>query len=299
MSLLEELAPILIACAVVALGAAGALGVRVALRRRAGRELGVDIPRCVRVRLEREQMSPGQLALGLPRWERAKADGTRDLRTGSMEIVRPASTIRVGRWLLADTSPFTIYHLALRLREAGTDVAPCPQELDKLARVGAAAEGRLAARSVDELVARFSECPTDFELLCADLLRSLGREVEVTPPSNDGGYDLRATDPGTGRTCIVECKCYARGRSVSRPLVQKLVGANDAVGADAMLFITTSSFSAGAREYAAQVGVGLVDGDELVRLCAEAWGGERRPAVSERDAWLTDAEIRLLFPADM
>lgn len=286
---------------VVAVGLAAACvgSWRAGLRLRAGRELGVRVPRAVRVRRGRDDVRPGRLSLGIPCWEHAKADGTRDLRTSGLAIVRPASVVRVGRWVLACGDPFSAYRLACALRDAGTDVAPCEQELAKLSRLATEAELRRGARNVDELVARFRDRPTEFEGFCAELFRALGYEVTVTPPTGDGGYDLLIVDPATGEGSIAECKCYARGRSVGRPLVQKLVGANDAVGAAGMLFLTTSAYSAGAREYAGQVGVTLVDGPGILALCERAWGEGRAPRPTERDARLTPAEIRLLFPPDM
>lgn len=298
----SEVEPLaLLVAAIVALVVAvlaGRVAWRAWLRRRASAELGVPVPRTVSARRDAACPSPGTLRLAYPRWARAKADGTRDRRTNSLAVVRPPSVLRAGGWRLEDTSPFTVYHLALRLRDAGRPVSLCDEEREKYLRLRDRARDRRCARSADGLVARFHSRPTDFESFCAELYRALGYEAHVTPPSRDGGFDLRLVDPD-GRSCIVECKCYARGHSVGRPQVQKLRGANDVEGAERMAFVTTSGFSAEAERYARQAGVELVDGAALTALCDRAWGRAQEADVPEEDARLTDAEIRLRFPADM
>lgn len=300
--LATELGPVVVVLAAMVVLAVAVLAGRVAwrawLRRRASAELGVPVPRTVAIRRDVACPDPGSLRLAYPCWSRAKADGTRDGRTRDFSVVRPPSVLRVGGWRLSDKSPFTIYHLALCLRDAGRAVAPCNEEAEKYLRLRDAARDRRSARSVDELVARFHSRPTDFESFCAELYRALGSEAHVTPPSRDGGFDLRLVDRD-GRSAIVECKCYARGHSVGRPQVQKLRGANDVERADRMVFVTTSSFSAEAEKYARQAGVELVDGLALTALCDRAWGGGAGEVVDAADARLTDAEIRLRFPADM
>lgn len=102
--------------------------------------------------------------------------------------------------------------------------------------------------------------PEDFEEWCADLFRSKGFKVEVTPKVNDGGYDLYMEKDGI--SYIVECKCYS-DTTIGRPLLQKLVGANATIRADKCVFITTSSFSAPAKQYAQEQRIWLIDGNQL------------------------------------
>ena len=104
----------------------------------------------------------------------------------------------------------------------------------------------------------------------------------------------------TGATAIVECKCYARNHHVGRPVVQKLHGANATVGAQEMMVVTTSSFTQGAVEYAAQTGVRLIDGPQLLSLCRRAWPSESSPLSFPTTAtWLTDGDIMARIPTDL
>ena len=65
---------------------------------------------------------------------------------------------------------------------------------------------------------------------------------------------------------IVECKCYSINHKVGRPSIQKLVGANNIVSADRMVFVTTSDFSSAAIDYAKETGVELINGHKLMDL---------------------------------
>jgi restriction system protein len=60
--------------------------------------------------------------------------------------------------------------------------------------------------------------------------------------------------------------------TVGRPEIQQFIGALSGQGASKGVFITTSTFSLGAREYARSVSnfkISLVDGVELARLMIE------------------------------
>ena len=122
--------------------------------------------------------------------------------------------------------------------------------------------------------------------------------MTVTPPTNDGGYDLIGKT-SKGETLICECKCYSPNHSVGRPLIQKLVGANETVRAQRMFFITTSRFSAEAIEYARQTGVGLVDGKTLVEWCRQAWGSQPQQLPPESAGYLTREDLIGMLPRDM
>ncbi len=110
-----------------------------------------------------------------------------------------------------------------------------------------------------------------FERLCQLLLRKAGFiEVNVNPKKGaDGGID----GVGILRVNLVsfkvyfQCKCWT-GTSVGAPEIQKFRGALDA-SVDKALFITTSTFTSGAREEAIVKGktvIDLIDGDRLCDL---------------------------------
>lgn len=110
----------------------------------------------------------------------------------------------------------------------------------------------------------FSSAPTEFESFCAQLLRDMGMRVKLTQMTRDGGYDLIAYDGS--EVIAVECKCYFPDRKVTRPMLQKLIGANTVLGADGLMFLTTGSFTKDAVLYGSETGIRLVDGDELSQL---------------------------------
>lgn len=155
-----------------------------------------------------------------------------------------------------------------------------------------------SATSVANIVAQFRSQPTDFEPFCADVFRNLGWSAEVTPPVRDGGFDLKLYD-SQGVSFIAECKCYEPTHRVGRPIIQKLQGANTTVGAQGMMVITTSGFSRDAVTYANQAGVQLIDGDMLVRLCAQAFGESDAQPVPASAFVLTRNDIMQHIPADM
>lgn len=63
-------------------------------------------------------------------------------------------------------------------------------------------------------------------------------------------------------------KPYAAGDTVGRPEIQTFVGALRGVGAACGVFIATSAFASGAREYGQNIGtrVILIDGQRLAEL---------------------------------
>ncbi|HWM93905.1 MAG TPA: restriction endonuclease [Thermoanaerobaculia bacterium] len=92
--------------------------------------------------------------------------------------------------------------------------------------------------------------PRKFEELIADLLTNMGWEVELTGVTRDGGKDMLAylnTDLGR-LLCLVEAKRYRRDRQVGVDLVRSLYGTLYDHQANSAMLVTTSSFSADARE---------------------------------------------------
>lgn len=116
--------------------------------------------------------------------------------------------------------------------------------------------------------------PREFEKLVVILLQKMGYggEVksagEVTQYSNDKGIDgiIKEDVLGLGRIHI-QAKRYARENTVGREEVQKFVGALAVAQSNKGVFITTSSYSKGAIEYAENLNgtttLVLIDGNKL------------------------------------
>lgn len=105
--------------------------------------------------------------------------------------------------------------------------------------------------------------PYQFEKVVGDYFRDCGYVVQQTKRTGDGGKDLIMYK--NGQTYYVEVKRYGKGNPVSRPLIQKLVGACHPVGAKG-IFITTSRFTKEAIAEAHRSGIQLIDGDQFIRL---------------------------------
>lgn len=117
--------------------------------------------------------------------------------------------------------------------------------------------------------------PIAFEHLVVDVLLAMGYggpagRGTVTPASNDGGVDGIIDQDALGLSKIyVQAKRYAKDNVVSRPDLQNFVGALHGKATQGV-FITSSSFTSGARAYAEELGSGislvLIDGEHLARL---------------------------------
>lgn len=119
-----------------------------------------------------------------------------------------------------------------------------------------------------------SKTPFEFERMVVMLLQKMGYGGEiknsglVTQSTNDGGIDgiIKEDVLGLGRIHI-QAKRYKLDSSISRPEIQKFVGALAVAQSNKGVFITTSSFSPGAIEYADSLNgsttVVLIDGKAL------------------------------------
>lgn len=126
----------------------------------------------------------------------------------------------------------------------------------------------------------------------------MGVDSKNTPSSNDGGYDI-ILHYNNGEEGLVECKCYKKSK-VGRPLLQKLVGANQLVGAKHLIFITTSGYSETAREYAKETGIELIDGVQLMNMIYCYTRPEKIEITVCRDEWsLCMEDVKQYMPEDI
>lgn len=114
--------------------------------------------------------------------------------------------------------------------------------------------------------------PTFFEIIVVDLLVAMGYsgengEAKVTTRTNDGGIDgIINQDPLGTSTVYIQAKRYKEENTIGRPAIQSFYGALAAVNADRGVFITTSSFTKGAQDFAKNQGIVLIDGIKLTEL---------------------------------
>jgi Holliday junction resolvasome RuvABC ATP-dependent DNA helicase subunit len=109
----------------------------------------------------------------------------------------------------------------------------------------------------------------EFEVYVTELLRRMGFTAETTKATGDGGIDIVAglEAPILGGKYLFQCKCYSEGVLVGVSAVRDFYGT---VTADQQavkgVMITTSDYTNQAKEFAAQVNVELIDGEQLQRL---------------------------------
>lgn len=135
---------------------------------------------------------------------------------------------------------------------------------------------------------------TEFEHFVSELLAKVGfEELNVTPPSKDGGIDVRGVlvvGEVIRTKMAVQVKKWGKG-NVQAPHVQQVRGS---LGAHEQgLIITTSNFSKGAKEEATRpdaVPVALMNGEQLVALMVQ-----HEVMVSRRPHDIFDLEVETEF----
>ncbi len=141
----------------------------------------------------------------------------------------------------------------------------------------------IKANICDELLDKvINNTPKFFENLVVSLVVAMGYGGSIPEAGKaigrpgDGGIDGIVKQDKLGLDNIyIQAKRYNQGDVVQRPAVQAFAGAlfgKESKGARKGIFITTSSFSQGAIEYAEGIKEGkivLIDGEELVSLMYE------------------------------
>lgn len=152
-----------------------------------------------------------------------------------------------------------------------SDITSTPMELIE------AALDQLDHSVSTEIVQRIqSLSPKFLELVVLELLHAMGygdssTDLEHLGGPGDEGVDGVINQDSLGLQRIyVQAKRYKSENTIGRPDIQKFVGALTGLGANGGVFITTSSFSSDAREYAQKSQLSpriiLVDGNDLGKL---------------------------------
>jgi len=127
----------------------------------------------------------------------------------------------------------------------------------------------------DILVEIMNQDSTFFERLVVKLLEKMGYggllegAGTVTQRSNDGGIDGIIREDKLGFSNIyIQVKRFSRDKTIDRPKIQTFVGAI-ANKAGKGLFVTTTTFTEGAKQCAKENHIVLIDGDQLADLMIE------------------------------
>jgi restriction system protein len=138
------------------------------------------------------------------------------------------------------------------------------------------AVGELETAIATDIVQRVRNLSPKFlELVILELLHAMGygaseTDIEHVGGPGDEGVDGVIHQDALGLQRIyVQAKRYKAENTIGRPDIQKFVGALSGLGANGGVFITTSSFTAEAREYASKnlsARIVLIDGNEFGQL---------------------------------
>lgn len=125
----------------------------------------------------------------------------------------------------------------------------------------------------------------EFEKLVTSLLARMEFRAEMTKATGDGGIDIVAVldKPILGGKYLVQCKRYAPDNLVGASTVRDFYGAVAAEKAVKGILITTSDFTAQAREFAERVGLELINLGKLQDLMSQ-YGMSLRVSPST-DCW--------------
>lgn len=171
----------------------------------------------------------------------------------------------------------TYFHPFWPSKSAGEPATTKPQDVDEIDPIEKIDQGveQLTAKVGEDLLERLRGTHPDFfeEAVVQVLLQmgyggaeARGRRIGG---SGDGGVDgVIDQDPLGLDQIYVQAKRYGEGNSVGREAIQAFVGALHGKGATKGIFITTSTFTSGAKEYASVVPSRpiLIDGARLVKL---------------------------------
>jgi restriction system protein len=152
----------------------------------------------------------------------------------------------------------------------GTTATPEDLELSPVEQLISAVD-RLNGELAEELLARLrSERPEFLEVAILKLLTAMGYgAAQHLGRSGDEGFDGVINQDALGLDQVfIQAKRWRDGSTVGRPDIQAFVGALQGAAATRGVFITTSKFSADARQYVTRIPskVILIDGPELARL---------------------------------
>lgn len=117
--------------------------------------------------------------------------------------------------------------------------------------------------------------PYEFEEMMVQLMSTMGYkgadgQAFATKKSNDGGIDGILNQDALGLNKIyIQVKRYGETDVVGRQTISQFHGDLDLQGVNKGVFITTSSFTSGAKEAAKRFNIRLIDGKALTKLMLE------------------------------
>lgn len=264
------------------------------------KEYGIEkLPKSIKIKSRKDlAKNRNYYIFSYPYWDNSKKDGTADLRIKYNQIIWPKSFLYIEDKQLISNRPYDLLYIIRQLRLHNIPIDLSYEEQEKYQYIYNRKRMFSQKQNIESIIQYYSAKPTDFEKLCANLFVSMGYKAELTPPTNDGGYDIILSI--NNKISIVECKCYALDHKIGRPAIQKLVGANYIVQANEMIFITTSNFTTSAITYAKEANVKLIDGTLLINLLNQYVFTNKEDVEVNINEWqLSLYDMRKFVPADI
>lgn len=162
--------------------------------------------------------------------------------------------------------------------EKKEDAEPATEELTPTEQLEAAMKKIDDDLAADILQKAREMSPAKFEQLVLDLLLAMGYGgsnkdlAKVTPISHDNGVDGIIPEDALGLDKIyIQAKRYKEGAPVHKPEIQQFIGALSEQKASKGVFVTTSTFTQGARESVSKATskIVLIDGIALAKYMIE------------------------------
>lgn len=181
-------------------------------------------------------------------------------------LEHPESSPQLGQWVLryaemiadvfaeavaSNDAPLWMIEFLLGLRDQPPDG---PARGQPNHRVVAVDFGRLLTAIAAQPDDLYLLSPRKFEELVAHIFERFGYDVELTPRTRDGGFDLAAVRKSEAEIrLLIECKRYVPAHKVGRPIVQQVYGVlmDRQAEATKAIIATTSAFTADARTFLA------------------------------------------------
>lgn len=148
--------------------------------------------------------------------------------------------------------------------------------------------------SRDELLSQLRQMDEyEFEHLVADVWELRGWETTVTTGSSDRGIDViaRKSSPFSQKY-LIQAKRYSADNKIGSPDIQQYSSLRQQeADVDAVVVVTTSSFSSQARQMAKDLNVKLISGDDLSEMISELGSQELLSDYSQTDTESTSNRI--------
>lgn len=271
------------------------------LKKKFKNEYNIDkMPKGIKIRLNKGKNGYNYYKLSYPSWYYHNKDGTQDKRRKANGIAWVYSFLYLNQYKIKSKNPYRLVILVNSIRNLNKDliIEKSLEEQQKYQQIFEIKYFESRCNAIDNIIKSFEDRPTDFENFTSRLFEKMGYKARVSSKTNDGGYDIELNR--NNQSTIVECKCYSQNHSVGRPLIQKLVGANQTQKADKMIFVTTSKFSNGAMEYARETNVELIDGERLLQLINKYFDVNNGDITVDTSEWqLNKTDILKNVPKDM